>query len=250
MNHKPTKKTENWLSLFVKHHSRALSIIGALIVFITFVVKDAVRDHVKEIVDSLQSAEGVFLIRADTASVAYAMSGISERVDQIWDATPDRAEYIKTNDSSRIEAFSDLQKYSQGIELLKVNLDRVSRLVHSVPKSKGSDVRTNELETFVNRFRKVNQDEKILDTKLQSDPAIGFEEAAEEFSTLGNDYEDLGIDLDDFSERILKEFEEVKESEERFYNVCTWVSYFLYAIGWGMTFAGKLFNVEISGSAE
>jgi hypothetical protein len=41
------------------------SIVGVGIVLATFVVKDAVREDLKDFVDDLDSASGVFAIRGD-----------------------------------------------------------------------------------------------------------------------------------------------------------------------------------------
>jgi hypothetical protein len=67
-----TAKTDkaSWL----KRHGRLLSLVGALVVFVTFVAKEGIREHMKEVTDSIQGAENVFLAQtgSSTKSIAYA----------------------------------------------------------------------------------------------------------------------------------------------------------------------------------
>jgi hypothetical protein len=62
---------------FFKRHGKWVSFIGALIVFSTFVVKDAIRENLKNLVDSLASAENNFAIREDSALLSTEIAQIS-----------------------------------------------------------------------------------------------------------------------------------------------------------------------------
>ena len=44
---------------------RVISIVGATIIFATFLVNDAKRNHLKELADSIEAAENTFIIHAD-----------------------------------------------------------------------------------------------------------------------------------------------------------------------------------------
>jgi hypothetical protein len=48
---------------FVRNHNRLLTFIGAFIVFTTFIVKEAVRDNLKEYTDSIKIAQNMFILR-------------------------------------------------------------------------------------------------------------------------------------------------------------------------------------------
>jgi hypothetical protein len=53
------------LSSFIKRHNRLLSFIGALIVFVTFIVKDNLREHWKGTADAIDMAQYMYAIHVD-----------------------------------------------------------------------------------------------------------------------------------------------------------------------------------------
>jgi hypothetical protein len=52
------------LKLFFKRHNRLFTLLGAFIVFATFVVKEGLRDYYKDLETDVSEANGVFAIRA------------------------------------------------------------------------------------------------------------------------------------------------------------------------------------------
>jgi hypothetical protein len=54
-------RVRRWLD----SNRRFLTLIGALIVFVTFVVKEGMNEHLKSVVDSLDLANQLFAIRGD-----------------------------------------------------------------------------------------------------------------------------------------------------------------------------------------
>ena len=70
-------------STFLRRHSRFITFCGALIVFATFVVKDAVRDHLKGVVDAQQVAETTFIIWSKNLDAIDMLSDITANVDTL-----------------------------------------------------------------------------------------------------------------------------------------------------------------------
>lgn len=54
---------------FIHKHDRLLSTLGALIIFFTFLAREGFRDELKELVDSIDAAQSVFLIRSDNLDI-------------------------------------------------------------------------------------------------------------------------------------------------------------------------------------
>jgi hypothetical protein len=59
------------------------------------------------------------------------------------------------------------------------------------------------------------------------------------YTKLGNIEEVVGVAFAMTYARIL----ESSKKEEQIYKVCTWASWFLYVVGWGLTLTGTLLNI-------
>ena len=67
--------------LVLKKHHRLISVAGALILFVTFLAKDAKRDRLKELGDSIDSAENAFIIRAENKRMYEALQTLGRNFD-------------------------------------------------------------------------------------------------------------------------------------------------------------------------
>src|ERR1019366_10248981 len=63
-------------------------VIGAFIIFATFVVKEAIRDHVKDKLDRVNSAEVAFATRGDTLLTWINLAAIEGQLTTITSAAP------------------------------------------------------------------------------------------------------------------------------------------------------------------
>lgn len=66
---------------FFRRHGKWVSFVGAIIVFLTFVVKEGVRENLKELIASISSAEDTFATRGDTAKVELAVNLLANKFD-------------------------------------------------------------------------------------------------------------------------------------------------------------------------
>jgi cation transport regulator ChaB len=63
------EKRPNRLIAFLQRHDRLVTFLAAVLAFTAFLVKEGFREEWKDLVDSVDSAESVFLLRADIHSV-------------------------------------------------------------------------------------------------------------------------------------------------------------------------------------
>jgi len=59
---------------------RALTIVGALIVFATFIVKEQIRDYLKDLRDSIAGADSLYTLERDIGTVEIRMVQIDEEI--------------------------------------------------------------------------------------------------------------------------------------------------------------------------
>jgi hypothetical protein len=71
-------KSMRQLKRFIHKYDRLLSVLGALIIFLTFLAREGFRDELKELVDSIDAAQSVFLIRSDNRDIAEQVAHLQE----------------------------------------------------------------------------------------------------------------------------------------------------------------------------
>jgi hypothetical protein len=71
---------------FLKKHNRLLTFVGALVVFITFIVKDAVREELKSTIDAEQWAETMFLNSSRYDDNDHGLDEVEGKLDILIEA--------------------------------------------------------------------------------------------------------------------------------------------------------------------
>lgn len=66
---KQAQPKPNRVVRWIRRRHRILTFIGALIVFGTFVVKDALRDQLKDALDAMHNGAGFNMVRDDTRRI-------------------------------------------------------------------------------------------------------------------------------------------------------------------------------------
>jgi hypothetical protein len=64
----------------IRQHSRLATFTGALIVFLTFVVKEAYRDYLKDKIDSIANAESEFLLKMERIELILGFASVEEKI--------------------------------------------------------------------------------------------------------------------------------------------------------------------------
>src|SRR5712671_5092203 len=87
-----TQEKQNGVARWLRHHNRLLSVLGALIAFLTFILKEGFRDYLKDLAGSIGSSQLALSTRSDInlaqRNIDVVLVGISNRGDYIG-ATPD-----------------------------------------------------------------------------------------------------------------------------------------------------------------
>ena len=232
---------------FVRRRGKLLSFFGALIVFSTFVVKEGMREYLKNVIDSLDLAQGIFAVRKDnsvTHSQLVLLAGNMTEIEGLlkhvngnrsrnllnvamWE------EQVVTPRIASID--SSLRGIEQFIQTLPHNKDLAARLL-SAQKRLAKDTSLNR--DNVGKTRKwldvgTNRDDpmELLITKLTVDTLEIESSALNDFTT-------------SISEDAQKAAESYRASVELRYERYSRLSYFLYTLGWTLGLAGRLYGAE------
>jgi hypothetical protein len=223
------------LKIFFGKHRRLVTFIGALIVFVTFVIKDGLREQLKDLVSSIDSAESVFAIRNDTATTAMWLQRLQEQVDWI-------AEKIKLKGTSysgdMVERMhSSLEIINEVHESLDVSLGNISQLLEKVPGQQQNEKKHKEIE---DRLRDLREQREALLMIFTREPMSILWKIA----PLLSETQKASDDTRQFAKDVLAEATKERKQRERVVNATTWTSYVLYTLGWGLGLAGRVYGVD------
>ena len=221
------------LKRFIHKHDRLLSVCGALIIFLTFLTREGFRDELRELVDSIDAAESVFMIRSDNHDVA-------EQIEYV-------RQYL-TDKRQTWEGLNSPEGYYRG---LTAELDASIHLLAKVPH--GEELNKEGWDLLARR-EKWHMDTLYPIALLPSDPptaqeraAIAAEAAAK--NKLWKDARALDDQARDFGKRVLDLARKVEAQEEYRYRMSKSVIDILFILGWGLTFVGKIVGVELGSAA-
>jgi hypothetical protein len=228
-----------FLSRLIRKHSRLLIFLGALIVFITFIIREGLREHLKDLVDSIDSAQGVFVVEQENQQLSQALAELYRL---------DSATYTNVLTHSPNPGQITLQSVElhwqatyAAIQRLNTECAAARRLLIKVPHEKKQE---DDLERLQTRTDAVANDYKdfIPGGDDQTQPEL--ERKMNTIWAIEHKAFDLETNLQTFTASLLTQSLAIKNKNSEYFEASTWVSYLLYAIGWGMGLIGKLYGLE------
>lgn len=232
-----------------KKHKKLLPIIGAGIVLATFVVKEALREDLKDFVDAIDSAAGVFVIRGDFNSTAFQLRVIEQKIDRVeqvtTSTTKDPFTLLVVNQQMMI--FRELHEGAES------SLDNAFRLSQKFPNGRKITYQSeiSKLRADLEEARKAFREEGVVVARASSRIGpdlvpIGEDRISIANATTGlfNQTNSLLTSVQALSTKILREADEIEERKQKRYDFLTKGSYLLFGIGWLLGLIGKLLGVD------
>jgi hypothetical protein len=229
------------------------SIVGVGIVLATFVVKDAVREDLKDFVDDLDSASGVFAIRGDFNMIAFQLRVIEQKVDHVEQLTAN-----PTKDPFTLLAVNQQAMIiREWLDAAEITIDNVARLSERLSAER-TEFYARSLATIRGQvkvarvaFRAAGVVAATAASRGNPDGTPALLDRTEIFranTDAQNKTTTLVNATETISKAIREEAEALKLQKEQRYKTLTIVSYVLFGIGWILALIGRLIGDEsISG---
>ena len=218
---------------FVRSHRQTVVLIGASIAFAMYVVRDEVGQNLKDLVDSINAATTISLVRSDNRDIRLEIGKIEQFLQQgkpIWLGQAGWDTHFKN---------------------LSAELDSIVWLLHSVPHDEKVD---KEVYDLIAKERKLASDSLFPIAPPPKGPIVRDKaaEAAEQAhqTKVSMDAMLLDSQVQDLGTSVLLRAQEALEREERRYRITVYASYILYPVGWLIGLAGTMFGVEGAGLKE
>ena len=236
------------IRIFLKQRQRAFVLLGGLVIFATFIVKEAVKENLKDLMSAIdvakESIDRIELHREllrEIGTVRDDVRGVENNLKALkLMHHPDTEAWRRAHwDDYEREVYDLMQSRepesspSSTIFMWSIlRLAETRSLIRSMGKERDYQ---NDLKAFDLRMDEI---EKCRSTTYHQEE----EEFPCRFMTLK-----ASGDMSEFESKVLRTAYAKQERNGRWYRVCTRVSYILYGIGWTMALVGRLYGI---GSVE
>jgi hypothetical protein len=244
---------------WLKGHSRLLSLVGALVVFVTFVAKEGIRERMKEVTDSIEGAENVFLAQTGSSIKSIAFADLARRMlvnqqnlERYTHPLVDKAQpgYNIFADRFVNERLELTWEAFQHVDTLVSNTSRLKRRLPE--RSTDIDdgfifIRDNTAKLGAS-YKELRDNEEAEARPRGVNHATYLMQRFTQTVQLGAWSVQLADHAYELAEEVLEAADKAREKAERRYRMWTWISYGLYSLGWGLALAGTMYGIRASGA--
>jgi len=202
---------------FYNRHPRFFTVLGALIIFATFIVKEHISERLRDLVTSIGDAQNLFVLREDTA---FTLNNL----------TPSDVIAPIVEPQSRGEQVSYINAFvRQGGAFTTISLN----LSNGLPEHyEDAEAKANTLYKEMGEILDVEarlKGQKSPEAQLDADTNTLYERARH-----------LYVWTLEFKDEVLAHAKFVKQKREHDYEVAKRWSYVLFSLGWLLAFYGQL----------
>jgi hypothetical protein len=213
-----------------------LTIVGALIVFGTFVFKEAFRDYLKDRADSVTAAETQFILEQEIGGVSEQLLGIERQLN----SSNTTGEGRQSDDNYANDIQREIRMLEERELDLGITFDRISRLIEKFPSSSGWLQKSREdmgatLGTFHKHIERLKEQSKKEAEKAETLTMLRLCEV---------EVAAVEVPVAAYGGHVLEAAREQQDGLESLYRICTIASYILYTVGWALALFGRLYWID------
>jgi len=230
------------LKKWIRRNHRTLTLVGAFIVFTTFIVKDAVREQLRDLVDSERATEQAFQASVQRSDTLDAYYRIESKIDSVRARVfgQDKARDVPGTDEDKLRHMHRLLVQAKMLQ------PEIESLCKKLPQDGLVRLAREDTKKAIDKAEESYQEAVKALESLVADPqkARGVVPAIRKAD---NTAEYLVESLVGAVGLLTYDAQQARQNHELRLAICTWASYFLYSLGWGLGLAGRLVGVEGAG---
>jgi hypothetical protein len=214
---------------------RALTIAGALIVFLTFVVKEQIRDSLKDLKDSLAAADTLYTMEQDIRTVELHTFALEEQnsAAQIRQKVAATGNPVALQYPREIKTTIAMMKERDA--LLQSDFERVSKLAEKAFNKAALKDPLARMGDALSKFHEATEGKvKEIDSSPQDAATLGLAQLNLGYLLLAE------VPVLDAGGAVLEALKKREEALETIYGWCGWLALFLYVFGWSLSLYGSL----------
>jgi hypothetical protein len=228
-----------------------LSLLGGLIVFFTYAIREGLREHAKDESDSLSTAESVFLIRGSGGFVPYTLDMMDRQVKlQIKQLAEKGTTRNFTSGQSPLESVVDLLRAEIG--LIDQGFDNCNRFQMKI-EDVSVDI-SEKLSKVDGTLKSLHEEEGGISAVTAQLTLEGKQTVSEDFRnrliSLGAETNTIGKTMIEVSDSLLAQARDHERKYQTSLKILTWLSFMLYGLGWSLALAARLLGGDEAEQSE
>jgi hypothetical protein len=249
---KQLKAMSHLFRAFLRKHNPWLPFLGTMVVFVTFIVNDALREEATNLADSIDQARTSFATRMDIVAVMNHLDEDRRTIEEILNKVEGRTDALEAKKDRA------LWEISQDIEMEEPSYDRhvvifanAVELLEKLPFDRQLDERRWSLRKRLDNLGKLVSDMKHRRLVLHYDgdgieaQAIWTAIEADHHLIDGEDHADglnTGAAIDKFAEMVLTRAQLIGSDADSKRKLWKHLSYGLYPLGLLLGLLGKVYG--------
>jgi len=215
---------------FVSRHTRLLELLGLLVVFITFVIKDGIRDQLKDRVSTLAASEVSFLISSEISTVSHKI----DELKPMGFIPTETGAVVPTG----IGAIDEIKRLKDSVS---VYTSRTGSLIDALPNNDALEKRMSGINKRAGDF---DFEAATIEAKEgRGSPSTNGIVPLNTLLTLGKGQR-IQSEIDEFQWEVFDAADKAAKAAEGRYKVATWTSWLFYGVGWFLTATARLLGVK------
>jgi hypothetical protein len=238
--------TEVRVKSFLQKRDKLLTVIGAFLVFATFLMREGAKEHLKEVADSRAAVENTYksseTLRYTTdVQLSYEIrDAINTLPEGTWNLTGEK------QDRAYLELLSKLLPLApKYISSSEYELRELATIVQKLDEPYGVGLGVigewKQLQALEAQYDKMPHltAQELLDKKNENKAREVLRQAREAYPA----FIELTNNIGPMRRAVLTEAAREKKQAEDWYQCSKWASYVFYTIGWGLGLIGKIYGV-------
>ena len=233
----------------VRKNHRVIGLVATIIVLATFIVKEGLRDRVKDLADAINSAETSYEIRDDFGRVGTRLQMIFSSLREVEKKLPTKG---AVEPSFVVNISDTVIEISQTLQNCEASLDNTSRLMAKIKESQETSNHVVELRSEIIKARDQSADmvKRSLDGGGRGSRFLHPEillptdkDIITGTTVLMGESLRFFEESDSIAKRVLNDAAREKARAEHFFKLWNWCAYCLYAFGTGLALLAKIYGV-------
>lgn len=236
----------NRFAAFLRRYRHLFILASALTVFSTYLVKEMLRDRLRDLVSALELAKSVYAIRADNAGALGQLAALQSRIRDFRQAQPVNDD-DQVADEQRAQVYDTLTAVRMELFQINLSLDNIRKLNESLSDRGKEQEHLKDLQT---------QSDGLFTTSGQYWELAGGVKGAELSGLVDKAYNLdcrtglMCVACADLADKTIRKAEAIRDQRQRSYEVYTKWSFGLYGLAWGLGLLTALSGIETPERAE
>jgi hypothetical protein len=247
------------ISHFVTKHSHIFTYVGALIVFVTFVVKEGFQENWNDTASAIETAQYMYGIHSATTNAQETLNevfkvvnidqmkperllGNTDSTEVIWKHFADRVRRARSDRLTFDARIKDIDLLTEKVEV-DANMSKDSERLHQLNTHLDIDIKALETSLVAGGAEEFAENMRITSGNA-------MRQVRRQLTEIESELIELSVSTPSLGEKVMECAEATKKMNRQQSIKARWISGLLFAFGWSLGLLGKLYGVPDASSGD